>query len=193
MFREGLAKFQFVRLKELNPVCLSSVDSTQDYLIKELSSKHEGDFVVSDIQTSGRGREGRSWYSDIGGLYFSITLAPNKIEVLDQIAPMVTRVIRDALENDFHLTQCSLKPLNDVICRGKKIAGVLVDAELNGISSRAYIGIGVDLNNGKNWTEEMKKIATSYFLETRTEICVDDFILSLLSRLDHEYFELMSG
>jgi BirA family transcriptional regulator, biotin operon repressor / biotin---[acetyl-CoA-carboxylase] ligase len=185
--RDKLSESHFVRLRALNPVCLSSIHSTQDYLIKELGSRREGDFVVADLQTKGKGRDGRSWYSDEGGLYLSLTLIPNKSELMDKISPMVMKVTMDLLRMDLHLTDCSLKPPNDVICRGKKIAGVLVDGELRGESSIAYVGLGVDLNNGKNWSEEMRKIATSYFLETQKSADLDHFILGLFSKLDQSY------
>ena len=189
--REKLSKFPFIRLKALNPVCIPSIDSTQDCLVKELGSKNEGDFVVANVQTKGRGREGRNWYSDEGGLYLSITLVPNRSEIMDKIAPLITQVIRDNLEMDLHLEGCAIKAPNDVICRGKKIAGVLIDSELKGDSAIAYVGIGVDLNNGENWTNEMREIATSYSLETLKKVDLDNFIAGLLSRLDQLYDNLL--
>jgi BirA family transcriptional regulator, biotin operon repressor / biotin---[acetyl-CoA-carboxylase] ligase len=189
--RRKLSTLSLVRLKDLNPVCLTSVDSTQDYLIKSLQSKKEGDFVVGDIQTKGRGREGRIWHSDIGGLYLSITLVPKRTEIMDKIAPIVTKAIMDTLETDFRLSGCARKPPNDVTCHEKKIAGVLVDAEVKGENAIAYTGIGVDLNNGENWEEEMRKIATSYFLETGGKVDLDDFIVNLLERLDKAYNETL--
>jgi BirA family biotin operon repressor/biotin-[acetyl-CoA-carboxylase] ligase len=167
------------------------VESTQDYLRKVLKSRKEGDLVVSEIQTSGRGREGRSWYSDFGGLYLSITFTPKRTDVVDKIQFMTTSAIKHTLEVDFRLPECAIKEPNDVICHGKKIAGVLVDAEIEGKTAIAYIGIGVDLNNGGNWNREMREIATSYFLETGRKIEVDDFILSLLRELDKKYEKIL--
>ena len=144
----------------------------------------------SDVQTKGRGRDGRAWFSDEGGLYLSIMLTPRKAEVVDKIARMTTEVITNTLKSDRGLTGCALKLPNDVICRGKKIAGVLVDAELKGTEAICYLGIGIDLNNGKNWDEEMRKMATSFFLETGKTTNIDDFLVNLLWRLDLGYSSL---
>ncbi|MDH2899801.1 MAG: biotin--[acetyl-CoA-carboxylase] ligase [archaeon] len=189
--RSRLSRHSLVRLRDVNPVCLTSVSSTQDYLIKELQSKKEGDFVVSDIQTKGRGREGRLWHSDSGGLYLSITLVPKRTEILDKIAAMATKAIKDTLETNFHVKGCTIKAPNDVICHDRKIAGVLVDAEMEAQEAIAYVGIGVDLNNGEKWEEEMRKMATSYFLETGKKVDLDDFIVNLIQRLDKNYDQLL--
>lgn len=192
LLEEKFSLLRFRRLRSLKPTCLRSVDSTQSYLVLEVQPKDEGDFVISDSQTKGKGRDGRSWVSDEGGLYLSIMLTPKKAEIVDKIAKMTTSVITKTLESDWGLEGCSLKLPNDVICRGKKIAGVLVDAELKGSEAICYLGIGIDLNNGENWDEEMRKIATSYFLETGKKINLDDFLINFLWRLDLGYDNLFS-
>ncbi len=189
--RKELSQLSFARLRDLSPVCLYSVGSTQDYLKNEFNSIHEGDFVVSQIQTEGRGREGRSWHSDQGGLYLSLRLTPERLEIMDKLALMASTAIKNTLEADASLSPCSIKQPNDVIYRGKKIAGVLIDAELRGKNAVACLGIGVDLNNGANWNQELRDIATSYFLETGEEISLTQFIVKLLLRLDHEYAQLL--
>ena len=52
-----------------------SIPSTNLYA-KELINKNalEGTVIVSDIQTKGRGRKDRKWFSPDGGLWFSIIL-----------------------------------------------------------------------------------------------------------------------
>jgi len=190
LLEEKISHLKFRKLTSLKPTCLRTVDSTQSYLVLEVHQKSEGDFVVSDVQTKGRGRDGRAWFSDEGGLYLSIMLTPRKAEVVDKIARMTTEVITNTLKSDRGLTGCALKLPNDVICRGKKIAGVLVDAELKGTEAICYLGIGIDLNNGKNWDEEMRKMATSFFLETGKTTNIDDFLVNLLWRLDLGYSSL---
>jgi BirA family transcriptional regulator, biotin operon repressor / biotin---[acetyl-CoA-carboxylase] ligase len=193
LLEEKISLLKFRKLTALKPTCLHTVDSTQSFLVLEVHQRSEGDFVVSDLQTKGKGRTGRSWFSDEGGLYLSIMLTPRRAEIVDKIASMTTEVITNTLESDRGLSGCSLKLPNDVICRGKKIAGVLVDAELKGTEAICYLGVGIDLNNGKNWDEEMRKIATSFFLETGKTINIDDFLVNFLWRLDLAYSSLFSG
>ncbi len=192
LLEEKISHLRFRKLTSLKPTCLRTVDSTQSYLVLEVHQKNEGDFVVSDVQTKGRGRDGRTWFSDEGGLYLSIMLTPMKAEIVDKIARMTTEVITKTIENDWGLTGCALKLPNDVICRGKKIAGVLVDAELKGTEASCYLGVGINLDNGEKWDENMRKIATSYFLETGKKINLDDFLVNFLWRLDLGYGSLLS-
>jgi BirA family biotin operon repressor/biotin-[acetyl-CoA-carboxylase] ligase len=193
LLEEKISRLKFRKLNSLKPTCMRSVDSTQSYLILKIPQRSEGDFVVSDFQSKGRGRDGRTWFSDGGGLYFSIMLTPRRAEILDKITSMTTEVITKTLETDWGLSGCNLKLPNDVLCRGKKIAGVLVDAELKGTEAICYLGVGIDLNNGENWDEDMRKIATSFFLETGKKINLDDFIVNFLWRLDIGYDSLLSS
>lgn len=183
---------KFRRFSNPRPTCLYSVDSTQSYLALELEDKREGDFVVSDVQRRGRGREGRTWVSDDGGLYFSIMLSPKRPDIVDRITATAANVVKKTLDSDWGLEGCYVKNPNDVVYRGKKIAGVLVDAELRGVEAIAYLGIGVDLNNGESWGEPVREIATSYLLEKGTRINLDEFLLNILWRLDLEYDRLFS-
>jgi BirA family biotin operon repressor/biotin-[acetyl-CoA-carboxylase] ligase len=188
--KECISSIHFEILTKLEPHCLFSVDSTQDYLIHTLHSRLEGQFVTSKAQTKGRGREGRIWISDEGGLYLSITLVPSDAKVIDKIARIAGDSVMRTLQLDLDLDGCSFKPPNDVIYKNKKIAGVLVDAEVKGDNSIAYVGIGVDLNNGEEWDTAIRKIATSYWLETGTEADIDIFLIQLLSKLDQAYYKL---
>ena len=152
--KKALSSINFACFK-FEPFVFDSINSTQDFLAKEIKSSREGDFVTSRIQTRGKGREGREWVSDSGGLYLSLTLAP-KLGTVDKIASMATRAVIDVLDS-FSLRGCYQKPPNDVFYNARKIAGVLVDAEIQGKESLVYLGIGVDLNNGQDWNSEMKK------------------------------------
>lgn len=190
--RRRIADYEFLILKELRPHCLLSVGSTQVYLSKVLQSAHEGDFVISRIQLLGKGRMGRSWESDKGGLYLSLTLVPNE-QILGKITLMLAEAVLETLESDFSLKHCKIKSPNDVLCIDKKIAGVLADATIKGKSPIVYAGIGVNLNNGDGWNEELRNTATSYHAQKGQIISEDEFSLKLLKRIDDRYFKLSTG
>ncbi len=151
----------------------------------------EGYFVVSKVQTRGRGRHGRKWISDEGGLYLSLKLEPSK-HVSDRLTRMCADGILQTLEDNYSLKKCLIKEPNDVICNGKKIAGVLVDVVFKGDKTVAYAGVGVNLNNGLAWNEETLQFATSSRLETNMMIELDEFLVALLSNLDKKYSDLAS-
>ncbi len=185
-----LAEKKFVVLDHLIPHCLLEVGSTQDYLSMVLQSERQGEFVVSRIQSSGKGRDGRIWVSDEGGLFLSITLTPRRSEVLDKIAPMISQSICTTFGKYYSLWNCKIKFPNDVLCDRKKIGGVLVDATIKGTRSITYVGIGVNLNNGDGWPGELQQIATSYLNQTFQTLSIDDFLVYLLKEIDNEYSEL---
>ncbi len=181
-----LGSIQFSKLSNPKPFCLRSVNSTQDYISKQMPDALEGSFVISEIQTHGRGRESRQWVSDRGGLYVSIRLEPPD-HIVDKITAICSDSILSTLRDDYSLKGCMIKSPNDVICNGKKIAGVLVDVNVKGKENIAFVGLGANLNNGSSWKPELLKIATSYKRETNKEIDIDSFLIKLLLHLDDRY------
>ncbi len=121
--------------------------STNDHL-KELvrSGAAGGRVVIAAEQTAGRGRLGRSWFSPPGGgVYVSLLLRP-------RIPPAATgwitlgaalALVRAAAR---HGITTGIKWPNDVLCRGRKAAGILVEA---GSETRRLtwfvIGTGINL------------------------------------------------
>jgi BirA family transcriptional regulator, biotin operon repressor / biotin---[acetyl-CoA-carboxylase] ligase len=187
--KASLSTKRFRQLR-LRPHWIASVDSTQNYLSRVLRSVSEGEFVISTSQTRGRGREGRSWHSDHGGLYLSITLRPQP-QNLPKLALLCANSVMRTLSSGYSLPCCRIKEPNDVSCNGKKISGILVDAEIKGKNTLAFVGVGVNVNNGLDWDNEMSSIATSYVRETGKTIPLEEFAVSLLGELDQDYYELL--
>jgi BirA family biotin operon repressor/biotin-[acetyl-CoA-carboxylase] ligase len=186
LLKKFLREYSFRRLKKIHPVMLESVDSTQTFLQNKLGAKEEGDLVISRIQTRGKGREGRSWVSDEGGLWMTVVLKPPEPEILGSLPSVATESIAKTL-GQFGLTSCVLKPPNDVYCSGKKIAGVLVDGAIQEQESIAYVGIGINLNNDPSNNKQISDIATSFVAETGSQLDLLKFTFSLLVNLDSSY------
>lgn len=126
-----------------------STDSTMDLAHRlAAAGEPEGSVVVSEGQSKGRGRLGRSWLSPKGkGIYASIILRPNlKLSEISFITLMTAVALARAVE-----AQTGLKPEikwpNDLLFNGKKFAGILTElnAELNRIHY-LVIGIGINVN-----------------------------------------------
>jgi len=104
------------------------IDSTQNFAQKIASkSKENGTVIISQQQTSGRGRMGRKWYSPSGGIWLSIVFHP-KFEIdLTTLFPIAASVaLAIAIEKTLK-KKPELKWPNDVTLNGKKVAGMLVD------------------------------------------------------------------
>src|SRR5213593_840998 len=89
---------------------------------------NEGLVLFAEHQTAGRGRRGNRWESAAGkGLWFSILLRPG-IQVNDsgRLTIWAMERICDVIRTEFAL-EPAIKLPNDVLLRGRKVAGVLVE------------------------------------------------------------------
>ncbi len=109
----------------------------------------EGAAVLALQQTSGRGSRGRGWQSPLGNLSLSLLLRPEGQAASLGCWPLLTGVavadtVRPLLPEPAALT---LKWPNDVLLRGRKLAGILIDAALDpdGAVKWLIVGIGANL------------------------------------------------
>jgi BirA family biotin operon repressor/biotin-[acetyl-CoA-carboxylase] ligase len=111
--------------------------------------------VVTDEQTAGRGRMGRSWHTPPGAaLAFSLVLRPSRPETSSsgsspwntaRYTALGALAVCQALRTEYDL-DARIKWPNDVLLSGKKTAGVLVEAQWDGGDLSAVIlGIGVNV------------------------------------------------
>jgi BirA family transcriptional regulator, biotin operon repressor / biotin---[acetyl-CoA-carboxylase] ligase len=98
--------------------------------------------LVTSKQTAGRGRGRNSWWSDSGSLTVTFVfpveehLSPHQVPLLAGLA------VRDAAAELSGDDSISLKWPNDVVHRGKKLAGLLCER----ISKADLIGVGLNVN-----------------------------------------------
>ena len=87
-----------------------------------------GAFVVSDCQTAGKGRSGRTFCSPKGtGVYISIVYEiSGKEPNFDLLSSLAGLAVRDTLFNFFDF-DCKIKWPNDILLDGKKICGILCE------------------------------------------------------------------
>jgi len=166
-----------------------SLPSTND-LAREMAQSGEGEglAVLARQQTAGRGRQGRSWSSPPGeGLYVSLVLRPD-IKPAD--SPVITLAaavaVAETLEQDYRVSS-DIKWPNDVLARGRKICGILVESAIEANKLLyAIMGVGVNLGQ-REFPEELKETATSLLIESGQLVTPDDFLKSLLERLEYWY------
>jgi len=126
-----------------------SIGSTNDAAMAHLRSGGAGDhWFVADEQTGGRGRLGRSWSSPKGNLYASLALRdPCPMALGFQLGFVAALAIYDALQaSGAEPNDLSLKWPNDVLLKGAKISGILVEGgALHDGSFGVVIGCGVNI------------------------------------------------
>lgn len=171
-----------------------SLPSTND-LAREMaqSGTGEGIAILAREQTAGRGRQGRSWSSPPGeGLYVSLVLRPG-IKPAD--SPVITLAaavaVAQTLEQDYRIPS-DIKWPNDVLARGRKICGILVESAIEANKLLyAVMGIGVNLGQ-REFPGELKDTATSLLIESGQSVTPDDFLKPLLDRLEYRYRQAMA-
>jgi BirA family biotin operon repressor/biotin-[acetyl-CoA-carboxylase] ligase len=96
--------------------------------------------LAADMQTAGRGRRGRRWYGAGGAIAFSLARSMERpareLAALSLVAGVAAARALRALG-----APVSLKWPNDLLCRGAKLGGILVETRRSG---RAVIGIGIN-------------------------------------------------
>lgn len=171
-------------------VAYSQVRSTND-VVKELALQGapDGLTVVADHQTTGRGRRGRTWVAFPGqAVYLSVLLRPEwpstDVTWLGVLGGVAAAEAAAALG----IKDIVIKWPNDVLVRGLKLGGVLVEPRLGeGLIDFAVLGIGFNvLQQQEDWPTELQGTATSCLTEGVSVSC-DKVIQVLLEQLDRWY------
>jgi BirA family biotin operon repressor/biotin-[acetyl-CoA-carboxylase] ligase len=164
-----------------------SLPSTNDFAA---SLSDHGIVVLADEQTAGRGQYGRTWHSPAGeGVWLSVRLDPPA--PLRRPAVLTAWAAVSVCETIRTLTNCQakIKWPNDVLIRGRKVCGVLIE------QSRGVIaGIGLNVNQSPDFfTQAGLPLASSLAASSGQLYECHDVARALIAQLDHEYETLMRG
>ncbi len=123
--------------------------STNDDLLEagKQGAPH-GTGLAARAQTAGRGRRGHKWDSTAGNLLLSIVLRPcvNPAKY-SGLAAVSGLAVLEALEKQGLASEIALKWPNDLVARGRKLGGILVEAARDNEGKPfAVCGIGVNVN-----------------------------------------------
>lgn len=101
-------------------------------------SAHEGDWLIAERQTAGRGRQGRAWASPSGNLY-----ASGLVELCagDPPAPTLALTTGIAVIEALDTADLMLKWPNDILAGTAKLAGILLERQ----NDHIVVGIGINL------------------------------------------------
>ena len=124
------------------------VDSTNDgILIEGENGAPEGTTHIARMQTRGRGRCERSWWSAPGSsLLMSTLLRPSRSRSdWGGISLIAGAAVRDALQG-LGYEAIELFWPNDLQAKGRKLGGILCEARSRGDLAWIALGIGIDLD-----------------------------------------------
>jgi len=135
--------------QEYRLVELDEIDSTNDEA-KRLAAAGapEGTLVWARCQTVGRGRRGRAWSSRRGNLFASIIVRPDCAPLqAAQLTFAAALAVRDMLTiyiADSASIAC--KWPNDVLVKGRKISGILLESSTAGQGNVDWLVLGIGVN-----------------------------------------------
>ena len=162
-----------------------------------------GALWIAEAQSSGRGRQGRTWSSPPGeNLLFSVLLrlrcAPARVPPVSLACGLA---VRDAVARAIGAADADVvvKWPNDVLVRSardgvlRKVAGILVESGIAG-SKVEYVVVGIGINvHTRTFPEDLVPIATSIALERearpgapRAELDRGEILAEVLSGLDRD-------
>ena len=144
-----------------------SVTSTNDIAINLIKEKKKKvGCVYADIQTKGRGMQGKDWISDKGNLFTSIFFPLEKnYPSFNEFSIINPVIISSVIENFCERKNISFKWPNDILVNKKKICGIL--QEIITLKEKKFLIIGIGLNIESNPNINDKYKATNILAETK--------------------------
>jgi BirA family biotin operon repressor/biotin-[acetyl-CoA-carboxylase] ligase len=176
---------------------LPQTTSTNDQaMAMALQGSPHGTLVVAEEQTHGRGRLQRPWASaPRHGLYFSLVLrGPFPFERAPQATMVAALSLTRLIRNSWAL-EASTKWPNDVLIQGKKVAGILTEAQSDPDQVHFLImGIGINVNHTAADLEgPFRYPATSMALELGYTLKRPELLALYLEGLEVDYDKWMRG
>jgi BirA family biotin operon repressor/biotin-[acetyl-CoA-carboxylase] ligase len=166
-------------------------------MVAEMAAQNaeEGLVVLAEEQTAGMGRRQRRWFAPPGtSILLSVLLRP-EIPASDGflVTMMASVATLNAIEAETGLVG-ALKWPNDVLIRGRKTAGVLVECQIQSATVvSAVVGIGINVNFDPAQIPEIPPGATSLKVELGHPLPRAPLVRALLRRLDELYQLLKAG
>ena len=152
-----------------------TVSSTNDFL-QDYEPTEDITIAWAQFQTKGRGQSG-VWISEPGqNLLFSILLIPSNLVANDGfiLSQANALALKDTLNE--YIDDVSIKWPNDIYVHNRKIAGTLIENQLQGkYIRRSVIGTGINVNQ-KHFPDGLAAPATSVAKETGKSVVPEEIL-----------------
>lgn len=167
------------------------LESTNTTALELASQYPHGFAVIADWQTAGRGQYGRVWQAPAASsLLMSVAVRPPT----SLARPVILTALAGVAIGDAILqlvgVQTRIKWPNDLLVRGKKICGILIERH----AETAVIGIGLNLRQTAEEFDALGLVgATSLRMISGQQIDIAQAAEAVLHCLDTEYGRFLQG
>ncbi len=155
-------------------VALEQVDSTNEEAKRRArEGAPDKTLICAAAQSAGRGRGGRAWISPPGNLYLSLVLRPDcPARRAAELGFVAAVALGAALLDITPGLPVAFKWPNDVLLRGRKLAGILIEADSQTAGALDWLVLGVGVNIA-SYPDGTAIPATSLRAEGLTGVAVD--------------------
>lgn len=146
----------------------------------------EGTTLIALRQTGGRGRMGRSFQSEEGGVYLSLLLRPNcRAEELMHLTCAVAVAMCDAVAETCGLLP-GIKWTNDLVYGKRKLGGILTELGFDSRGNVEWCILGIGINCAQQeeaFSPELRSMAASLSMVTGKPISSALLAAKMLEKL----------
>lgn len=165
----------------MNKILLDEVDSTNEYIKRNIDHLGSFDVVQARYQTNGKGRNGHVWNSlQNDNLLFSI-LIKHSINIIS-LSQIIALSIIETL-HDYGI-EALIKWPNDIYVNDDKICGILVETVFSDTLDGIIVGIGLNVNDESH---------QSMYQTTQKTFDVNLVLNDLYSKILYNYNLLETG
>ena len=149
-------KYNFIRFKE--------IDSTNNEAKRYVENGGAlPAIILSESQTEGRGRMGRSFFStDNKGVYMTVVFKAPEEDAFLRITAISAVCAVESIKELFGIST-EIKWVNDIIYKSKKVAGILAESFV--VGEERYVAVGFGINLYTQLPDDLRDIAISIFPE----------------------------
>lgn len=180
-------------------VLFQSTASTNDIAWEyAANTDNDGLCVLAESQHKGRGRRGRTWFSQPGrSILCSVLLTKTSIEA-ELLTLTAAVAVAEAINQSKHIhrqaeldraarLQCRIKWPNDILIKDKKVAGILVEKQIKNSRPCFVIGIGINCNQTSEFfaAHELNMPATSLAIQAGQTVDRSALVCELLKQLEN--------
>lgn len=171
------------KFKEKNPdnTLYFFEETTSTFDAADTVGLSDGAVICARRQSGGRGRLGRQWHSEEGGIYMSVIKKADMTSSLPLLTAVCAAAVCKALSS--HI-KCMIKWPNDIVSEdGKKICGILSKTAITD-SKSVYVNIGIGINVNTSKFDSSLPYAASIGRLTQKEQNENDILCEVVSEIN---------
>ena len=175
-----------------------STTSSTNLVAKDLAldGAAEGTLVLAELQTKGKSRKSREWFSSKEeGIYLSMVARPKMPPIEASRLSLMTAVAAAEAIRKVTDLDVKIKWPNDLLVAGKKMTGIITEISTD-MESIDYVVIGIGINVNipqSNFPEDLREIATSLQIETGKRVSRLRILQEFLTRFETYYLLLQES